>query len=103
VDTSDHEVNIKILTSALQAKGALDRPARDKLLQSMTDEVAAHVLQHNHDQTLALSLLEQTAARRAGASRLLHAQLVAAGRLDRVVEGLPGVAAIAELKKTARA
>ena len=61
VDTSDHEVNIKILTSALEAQNKLTRPARDKLLQSMTDEVAAHVLAHNHSQTLALSLMEQTA------------------------------------------
>ncbi|MEI9891434.1 MAG: NAD-glutamate dehydrogenase domain-containing protein [Caulobacteraceae bacterium] len=29
VDTSDHEVNIKILTSALEAKGELTRPDRD--------------------------------------------------------------------------
>ncbi|MEI9890395.1 MAG: NAD-glutamate dehydrogenase domain-containing protein [Caulobacteraceae bacterium] len=42
VDTSDHEVNIKILTSALEDQGKLTRAARDKLLQSMTDEVAAH-------------------------------------------------------------
>ena len=103
VDTSDHEVNIKILTSALEARGQLTRPARDKLLQSMTDEVAAHVLAHNHDQTLALSLMEQTAVGELVNHAHFMAELVAAGRLDRAVEGLPGPAAIAEMVKAGKA
>ena len=102
VDTSDHEVNIKILTSALQAQGQLTRPARDRLLQSMTDEVAAHVLRHNHDQTLALSLLERSAAAEIDHHGLFMAGLAAAGRLDRTVEGLPGALAVAELKKAGK-
>ena len=102
VDTSDHEVNIKILTSALEAKGALTRPERNTLLQSMTGEVAAHVLAHNHDQTLALSLLEQTAAAELDHHAGFIADLVAAGRLDRAVEGLPTAAQIAELRKAGK-
>ncbi len=102
VDTSDHEVNIKILTSALQASGKLTRSARDKLLQSMTDEVAAHVLAHNHDQTLTLSLMEQEAPAELGNHGRFMAELVAAGRLDRTVEGLPGPAALAELAKAGK-
>ena len=102
VDTSDHEVNIKILTSALEAQGQLTRPARDKLLQSMTDEVAAHVLAHNHDQTLALSLMEMSAPAELDNDARFMADLVAAGRLDRAVEGLPGPAAIAELQKAGK-
>jgi glutamate dehydrogenase len=102
VDTSDHEVNIKILTSALEDQGKLTRVARDKLLQSMTDEVAAHVLAHNHDQTLALSLLERTAPAELDNHARFMAELVATGRLDRVVEGLPGRTAIAELDKAGK-
>jgi glutamate dehydrogenase len=102
VDTSDHEVNIKILTSALEASGKLSRAARNKLLESMTEEVAAHVLSHNHDQTLALSLLERTAAAELDNHARFMAELVAAGRLDRVVEGLPGPVAIAELAKAGK-
>jgi glutamate dehydrogenase len=102
VDTSDHEVNIKILTSALEASGKLTRPARDRLLQSMTDDVATHVLAHNHDQTLALSLMEQDAPAELGNHARFMADLVAAGRLDRDVEGLPGPAAIAELAKAGK-
>jgi glutamate dehydrogenase len=102
VDTSDHEVNIKILTSALETQGRMGRPERNALLQAMTEEVAAHVLQHNHDQTLALSLLEQLAPQELDHHARFIAELVAAGRLDRAVEGLPTAAQIAELKKAGK-
>ena len=39
VDTSDHEVNIKIVTGEAITRGALRREDRDALLFSMTDEV----------------------------------------------------------------
>ena len=97
VDTSDHEVNIKILTGAAERLGRLDRAGRDALLQNMTDEVAAHVLAHNYDQTLALSLQEATAVQDLDAHARFMADLVAEGRLDRKVETLPEPAAIAEL------
>jgi glutamate dehydrogenase len=97
VDTSDHEVNIKILTGALEASGKMTRDERNVLLASMTDEVADHVLQHNYDQTLALSLQEANAADELSAQARFMDELVAAGRLDRKVEGLPGPAQVAEL------
>ena len=97
VDCSDHEVNIKILTGQLERAGRLSRKARNALLQSMTDEVASHVLAHNYDQTLALSLQEATAPQDLGAQAQFMAALVAEGRLDRRVETLPGPAAITEL------
>jgi glutamate dehydrogenase len=98
VDTSDHEVNIKILTGGAERSGKLKRKDRDALLASMTDEVAAHVLAHNYDQTLALSLQELTAVADLDAQARFMAELVAEGRLDRKVETLPGPAAIAELQ-----
>ncbi len=61
VDTSDHEVNIKILTGMAERAGELKPADRDALLASMTDEIAAHVLSHNYDQTLALSLMQAEA------------------------------------------
>ena len=61
VDTSDHEVNIKILMA-----GNIDRADRGRLLHEMTDEVAALVLRHNDGQNMAL------AAGRYQAPRLLH-------------------------------
>ena len=97
VDCSDHEVNIKILTGQVERAGRLKRKARNVLLRSMTDEVASHVLAHNYDQTLALSLQEATGPRDLDAQAQFMAGLVAEGRLDRKVEGLPGPAALAEL------
>ena len=96
VDTSDHEVNIKILTGMLERTGELTRQRRDTLLQSMTDDVAEHVLAHNYDQTLALSLMEMDAAGELGPTAQFMAELENQGRLDRVVEGLPDAAGIAE-------
>jgi len=96
VDTSDHEVNIKILTGMLERTDELTRKRRDTLLQSMTEDVARHVLAHNYGQTLALSLMDMDSV----GELLPHAQFMAElehkGRLDRQVEGLPDAAAIAE-------
>src|SRR5690606_794589 len=55
VDTSDHEVNIKILLQAEIAAGRLAAEDRDPLLASMTDEVARLVLANNVEQNLALA------------------------------------------------
>jgi glutamate dehydrogenase len=102
VDTSDHEVNIKILTGMLERNGELTRKRRDTLLASMTDEIAEHVLAHNYDQTLALSLMEMDAAGELEPHAGFMAGLEAAGRLDRKVEGLPSPAQIVERKQAGR-
>ena len=99
VDTSDHEVNIKILTGMVERAGDLTRKRRDRLLQSMTDDVAALVLRHNYDQTLALSLLERDAVAELGQHIRFMADLETRGRRDRAVEGLPGPEALADLGK----
>jgi glutamate dehydrogenase len=96
VDTSDHEVNIKILTGMLERTGQLTRKRRDTLLKSMTDDVGRHVLAHNYDQTLALSLMDMDAKGELEPLARFMAELEHKGRLDRVVEGLPDAAAIAE-------
>ncbi|HVY13352.1 MAG TPA: NAD-glutamate dehydrogenase domain-containing protein, partial [Alphaproteobacteria bacterium] len=89
VDTSDHEVNIKILLDAVMQAEELDLPGRNKLLARMTNDVAKHVLRDNYLQTLALSL----AAARASELLPLHARLITqlerAGLLNRLVEYLP--------------
>ncbi len=96
VDTSDHEVNIKILTGMLERTGQLTRKRRDTLLKSMTDDVGSHVLAHNYDQTLALSLMQMDAVGELIPYAQFMAELEQQGRLDRVVEGLPDAAGIAE-------
>ena len=102
VDTSDHEVNIKILLGRAIVDGVLPAGERDALLASMTGEVAAHVLAHNASQTLALSLLEAEGPSGLDAQARFMSELVAAGRLDRTVEGLPGPTAVAELQAAGR-
>jgi len=96
VNSSDVEVNIKIALAPAMRRGSLGRPARNRLLAEMTDEVGALVLANNYEQTLALSV-----ARRAGMSDLPHharfmTALESRGLLDRRVEALPSPAALAE-------
>jgi glutamate dehydrogenase len=88
VDCSDHEVNIKIALAAAKRSGRLTEPARVKLLVAMTDEVAAHVLEDNRLQALALSIAEARGARAMGAQVRLIETLEETGQLDRKTEGL---------------
>src|SRR5262249_37607450 len=62
VDTSDHEVNIKIATGEAIDRGQLQRADRDTLLFSMTDEVAGLVLRHNYQQSQAVSVAAELAS-----------------------------------------
>ena len=89
VDSSDHEVNIKILCSEAIRRGSLPSGERNHLLAEMTDDVAEHVLAHNYSQTEALTLASTTAARDHEANERLMVYLEGRGVLDRVVEGLP--------------
>jgi glutamate dehydrogenase len=57
VDTSDHEVNIKILLDILVKKGIVrSKDERNRILSEMTEEVAALVLADNANQSRALSM-----------------------------------------------
>src|SRR5476651_531058 len=93
VDTSDHEVNIKIATGAAIEQGLLATAERDALLFSMTDEVAALVLRHNYQQSQSVSVTEAQAAeehdRLERFMRALERPEKEKGRLDRGVEFLP--------------
>ena len=89
VDTSDHEVNLKILLGGPVMRGALSTDQRNTLLASMTDDVAAHVLADNYNQTLALSVAQLRGTADLDAhGRLMH-DLESRGKLDRAVEFLP--------------
>ncbi len=96
VDTSDHEVNIKILLQERVTAGELTPQARSELLQEMTSEVAALVLRQNFHQNRAL------AAARAQAAQMLHVharylrKLERDRRIDRDIDSLPGDKEIAE-------
>ncbi|HXW47722.1 MAG TPA: NAD-glutamate dehydrogenase [Streptosporangiaceae bacterium] len=102
VDTSDHEVNIKILLDRVVLDGELTREGRNALLFEMTDEVAAQVLEHNYHQNQAL------AAARAQAPQMLHVharyirKLERDGRIRRRLDVLPNDREIAERRSAGR-
>ncbi len=94
VDTSDHEVNIKILLAEAIRAGSLVADARNGLLEEMTENVAELVLRDNYQQTLSLTLGEASAAEDLDAHERLMLRLTEQGRLDRAVEGLPDSARV---------
>ncbi len=96
VNSSDVEVNIKIALASAMRDERLTREKRNKLLATMTDEVAHLVLRNNYLQSLAISLCErQGQGNRTGLSRLMS-RLEAAGQLNRQVEVLPSEQAMDE-------
>lgn len=96
VDTSDHEVNIKILLALPIASGRIDRAERDKLLASMTDEVGLQVLRDNYLQTFAMSAAERDGPEFVDSARRLMEKLERETGLDRPLEGLPSDALLAD-------
>ena len=96
VDTSDREVNIKILLGEAIRQGSLDPQERVALLASMTDEVAQQVLRDNYEQNVLLG----NARAQDGAMLVVHERLmeslVERGDLDRELEFLPSRSQVAE-------
>ena len=96
VDTSDHEVNIKIAVGDVIFAGHVAQADRVSFLASMTDDVERHVLVDNYLQTLALSLAEAYAPALLDGHVGLMRALERGGRLDRAVEFLPDDEALAQ-------
>jgi glutamate dehydrogenase len=96
VDTSDHEVNIKILLDRVVRDGDLTGKQRNDLLASMTDEVGALVLSDNYEQNVALA----SAVLQAPALMHVHEdwmqRLERQSLLDRELEFLPSSEQVAE-------
>jgi glutamate dehydrogenase len=89
VNTSDVEVNIKILLNPLMQAGKLSQKDRDRLLARMTNEVAALVLRNNYLQSQAISTLETQSAARLAEYQHLIRSLERTGDLNRALEFLP--------------
>ena len=94
VDSSDREVNIKILLSEVVKSSNMSRKKRNELLASMTDDVAKLVLRNNYLQTQAISMSEVRSVERIDEMGRLIASLEKTGVLDRELEYLPGEAEI---------
>jgi glutamate dehydrogenase len=89
VDTSDHEVNIKIALNSLVSAGDMTSKQRNRLLEDMTEEVADLVLANNRRQTRTLSLARLHAADRQSEYRRFIGLMEVEAGLDRALEFLP--------------
>ncbi|MFF3122219.1 NAD-glutamate dehydrogenase [Streptomyces sp. NPDC057908] len=97
VDTSDHEVNIKILLNGLVRDGDMTVKQRNKLLAEMTDEIGRLVLRNNYAQNVALANATSQAPSLLHAHQRFMRRLVRDGDLDRGLEFLPTDRQIREL------
>ncbi len=92
VDTSDHEVNIKILLNDAVKRNELTESKRNALLARMTEEVGELVLIDNYRQNQTLSLMERMSLPRMGSKQHFIRTLESQGLLDRQIEFLPSEA-----------
>lgn len=90
VDTSDHEVNIKILM-----QGTMPLAERNTLLAEMTSDVAAAVLRDNYEQNVVLANARTQSADLIPVHRRMLLEWESQGFIDRVVENLPSDEAMA--------
>ena len=99
VDTSDREVNLKILLQGAVEDGELTTAERDELLRELTDEVAAAVLADNAQQARALSVCADQAPFLLDRHARLIRDLEEEAGLDRELEQLPSEADIERLRR----
>jgi glutamate dehydrogenase len=98
VDTSDHEVNIKILLGLAISDGEMTEKQRNTLLPQMTDDVAALVLRDNYFQTQSLSIAGRQAPRLIDQQGRFIRYLEKRGQLNRAIEFLPDDDQLSERK-----
>ncbi|MBV8342007.1 MAG: NAD-glutamate dehydrogenase, partial [Gammaproteobacteria bacterium] len=99
-NTSDVEVNIKILLNPLVREDRLTRAERNRLLARQTNEVAALVLRNNYLQGQAISTLELQGAARLPEFQHLIRSLERSGELNRTLEFLPSDEELGERRKS---
>ncbi|MFW3168907.1 NAD-glutamate dehydrogenase domain-containing protein [Geodermatophilus sp. CPCC 206100] len=98
VDTSDREVNLKILLAGPVRDGDLTGAERDALLRELTDEVAAAVLADSAHQVRALTVCADQAPFLLDRHAALIRDLEHQAGLDRGLEHLPSEADIERLR-----
>ncbi|HEY8338468.1 MAG TPA: NAD-glutamate dehydrogenase domain-containing protein, partial [Egibacteraceae bacterium] len=99
VDTSDREVNLKILLRRATDRGRLDPDERVALLEAAKEDVAAAVLRNVYLQTGTISAELANSPGGMEAYEAFMSELVASGRLDREVEALPSTAEVERRKE----
>lgn len=98
VDTSDHEVNIKILLNQAIKSKLLSDNARTRLLAKMEAEIATLVLRNNYQQTQTLSLEANFGAELFSQQVKSIELLEAKGLLNRQIEHLPSALALKQMQ-----
>jgi glutamate dehydrogenase len=96
VDCSDHEVNIKIALIQALRSNKITLSQRDKILESMTNDVAKLVLLDNQLQTQAVSIATAQGYMALGDQSHFLDMLEKTGLLNRKVEFLPSFKEIAK-------
>ncbi len=89
VDTSDHEVNLKILLNAEVKEGALTMNERNRALMKMEKDVAELVLSNNYQQTQIISIEAESGKPLMSQHIRTITMLAEDGMLDRDIEFLP--------------
>ncbi len=99
VDCSDNEVNIKIFLNGLVTNGDLTVKQRNKILESMEDEVGEIVLDDAYCQSESISVTEQQGVSLVKEQiRFIHT-MEKAGHLDRALEYIPDDETLLEREK----
>src|SRR5262245_59729785 len=102
VDTSDHEVNLKILLGLATSRGELSTDERNALLARVEDDVVRHVLYDNFLQAQILSQKAAISDQRMEVYEDLMSSLEAEVDLDRTLEALPNGEEMAERRRAGK-
>ncbi|MEN8040645.1 MAG: NAD-glutamate dehydrogenase [Actinomycetota bacterium] len=89
VHASDREVNLKILLGLAEAKGTIDRAERDRIIESVSDDVVGFILYDNFLQAQIISQESMSSHRRIESYMDLMDRLEREELLDRELEFLP--------------
>ncbi|KAF2992816.1 NAD-glutamate dehydrogenase [Methylocystis sp. MJC1] len=89
VDLSDHEVNLKILLRGTRQAPLAASDEIHRLLESLTDEVCAAVLDDNYHQSLCISLERERSLSDIASYLDVADRLEASGQLDRQSDAFP--------------
>jgi glutamate dehydrogenase len=99
VNTSDVEVNLKILLNGAVRAKEITQTGRNRLLVQMTDEVAGLVLRNNYLQGQAISTSEFQSKQRLSEGAYVIRALERSGDLNRSLEFLPSDEDLAERRQ----
>jgi glutamate dehydrogenase len=102
VDSSDHEVNLKILLGLAIQRGELTLEGRNALLAEVEQDVVRHVLYDNFLQAQILSQELELSPRRMESYEDLMQGLEADGVLERELEALPTTEEMAERRRAGK-